>query len=144
MIEIIYPEQLPSTRMLRGRQEVFCAVRKKWFLLTPEEWVRQNMIGYMHRSLGYPLKLMAIEKQMQLGELKKRFDIAVYKDIKPWLLIECKEPGIPIDQRTLDQALRYNMQLQAPFFMISNGNETYGFAKQNGEMISLEKFPGFL
>ncbi len=143
MIRIAYPPQLPATRISAGKQQVFCVVRKKWILLTPEEWVRQNLIQFMHITLRYPLSLMAIEKQLQLGELKKRFDIVIYKEQKPYLLIECKEPEVRINQKTLDQALRYNIQLQAPYFIISNGNETYGFMVKNAEMLELENFPSF-
>ncbi len=130
--------------MLGDKQQVFCIVRKKWMLLTPEEWVRQNLILYMHVSLHYPLALMAVEKQVQVGELKKRFDIVLYKDQIPFLLIECKELDVIIDQKTLDQALRYNIQLRAPYFIISNGNNTYGFAREKGKMVEIENFPSFL
>lgn len=144
MIKIVYPSQGPSTRINEGKQQIFCVVRKKWVLLTPEEWVRQNLLSYMRQELQYPLSLIAVEKQVQLGELKKRFDVVVYKDQQPFLLLECKEMGVVIDQKTLDQTLRYNIQLRAPYFIISNGNDTYGFANENGRMTEIENFPSFL
>jgi hypothetical protein len=144
MIKIVYPSQGPSTRTNEGKQQVFCVVRKKWVLLTPEEWVRQNLICYMQQVLKYPLSLMAVEKQVQVGELKKRFDIVLYKEQRPFLLLECKEMSVLIDQKTLDQALRYNIQLRAPYYIISNGNDTYGFANENGRMVEIAHFPSVL
>jgi hypothetical protein len=93
--------------------------------------------------MNYPASLIAVEKQIMLGELKKRFDVVVYKNEQPFMLIECKELNVPIDQKTLSQALRYNIELQAPYCVISNGNTCYGFLIENGSVVEISQFPTF-
>ena len=105
--------------------------------------MRQNTLLYLTEVMGYPASLIAVEKQVMLGELKKRFDIVVYKNETPFMLIECKELNIPINQKTMDQALRYNIKLQAPFCFISNGNSCFGFKIEDGSVESLTNFPSY-
>src|SRR5688572_28310618 len=120
MIKINYPDKKPDVKIVDGKEYIFCFIRKKWMLITPEEWVRQNVLLYLTGVLNYPASLIAVEKQLQLGELNKRFDIVVYKNDVPFVLIECKEMNVPINQKTLDQVMRYNINLQAAYFIITN------------------------
>ncbi|RYD83443.1 MAG: type I restriction enzyme HsdR N-terminal domain-containing protein [Sphingobacteriales bacterium] len=143
MIEIIFPAIKPSLKTEKEKQFIFCVIRKKWMQLTPEEWVRQNVLLYLIHTLQYPSSLIAVEKQLLLGEMKKRFDIVVYKNDKPFVLIECKEMNVPISQKTLDQVMRYNINLQATSFIITNGNTCYGFTIDAGILTALRSFPAF-
>ena len=77
MLSINYPEPDFRIKKEEGKEFIFDALRRKWLLLTPEEWVRQNFIQYLIKIKKYPSSLIAIEKEIQLGELKKRFDILV-------------------------------------------------------------------
>ena len=97
----------------------------------------------MTETLGYPLPLIAVEKQLQVGELSRRFDIVVYRDELPFLVMECKEMETPIVQSTLDQVLRYNIPLRAPYFFISNGITCYGFERHAGSFTMLDAFPEY-
>jgi hypothetical protein len=143
MIKIIYPDKKPAIKTEGGKEYIFCMARKKWMLITPEEWVRQNVLLYITEVLNYPASLIAVERQLQLGELNKRFDIVVYKDSVPFVLIECKEMNVPINQKTLDQVMRYNINLQAVCFIITNGTVCYGFKKEEGRVREMDAFPGF-
>jgi hypothetical protein len=143
MIKINYPDKKPVIKTAAGREWIFCTIRKKWMVLTPEEWVRQNLLLYFIEELNYPASLMAVEKQLQLGDLKKRFDIVLYKNALPFMLVECKEMNVPISQKTLDQVMRYNINLQADYFVITNGTDCYGFKKEEGEMRNVNVFPVF-
>lgn len=143
MIEIVYPNKKPSIKTEAENEFIFCCIRKKWMQLTPEEWVRQNTLLYLIEILKYPAALIAVEKQLQLGDLQKRFDIVVYKNEKPFVLIECKEMNVPITQKTLDQVMRYNINLQATYFIITNGNICYGFKADSGILTALTTFPSF-
>jgi hypothetical protein len=106
-------------------------VRKKWLLLTPEEWVRQHLIHYLNKYKAYPLSLMHIEKQIQLNSTKKRFDFLAYNNqLNPILLVECKAPDVKLDQLVLDQVLRYNLEVKAEYIMITNGIRHYCFQYQ--------------
>jgi len=143
MIKIVYPGKKPAIRTEGEKEFIFCMIRKRWMQVTPEEWVRQNILLYLTETLQYPAPLIAVEKKIQLGELQKRFDIVVYKDEKPFVLIECKEMNVPITQKTLDQVMRYNINLRAAVCIISNGSATYGFQNNNGELSAIESFPAF-
>ncbi len=143
MIKINYPDKKPAIKREAEKEFIFCAIRKRWMVLTPEEWVRQNFLLFLVHGMNYPASLIAVEKQLQLGDLKKRFDIVVYKNEIPFMLIECKEMNVPITQKTLDQVMRYNINLQAAWFVITNGTVCYGFKKVEGEMVGVDVLPVF-
>jgi len=105
-----------------GVDQIFDPVRKKWLVVTPEELVRQLLIIYLNKVGGYSLNKMGVEKMIEVVRQEKRFDIVVYSDdYLPFLVVECKAPGIPISQKVMDQAAIYNIALKAPFLLISNG-----------------------
>lgn len=142
MITINYPSRKPMIKEEGGKELIFCAVRKRWMQITPEEWVRQNFILYLTDVLQYPVSLIAVEKQLYLGELKKRFDIVVFdKTAQPFLIVECKEMNVALSETVLQQALRYNINLQAKYVVITNGNDCMAFEKQHGNFLPLEKMP---
>ena len=144
MIKISYPSYQPQIKKENGLEFIFDGLRKRWIVLTPEEWVRQNFIQYLIVTKGYPASLIAIEKEIQLGELSKRFDIVVYdKDTRPWMIIECKSMEVALNQQVLDQVLRYNISLKVPFIVISNGVYCYGFSNKEGETSELNELPPF-
>ena len=123
MIKIEYPPYQPKIKEENGRELIFDEFRKRWIVLTPEEWVRQNFLQYLTQTKKYPASLIAIEKEIKLGELKKRFDIVVYdKNSKPWMIVECKEMNVSLDKSVLDQILRYNISLDVPYLVITNGS----------------------
>lgn len=143
MIRIDFSE--PSLRIRsgeEGRMEVFDPVRRQWVRLTPEEWVRQNMIHWMVEVKGYPVSLMAVEKEFMLGTLRKKFDILVYDTgHNPWLLVECKAMDVPVTERVLMQALRYRMALPAGVLVVTNGIETHALSISEGGAHWLDEWP---
>jgi hypothetical protein len=143
MIKINYPEKKPAIKTESGKEFIFCMIRKRWMILTPEEWVRQNLLLFFVEVMKYPASLMAVEKQLLLGDLKKRFDIVLYKNEVPFMLVECKEMNVPISIKTLDQVLRYNVTLQAAYFLITNGTDCFGFVNDEGVMKNIAIFPTF-
>ena len=107
-----------------GRHEVFDPTRRRWVALTPEEWVRQHTILRLHRQCGYPLELMQVEGAISLNGMTRRCDIVVYDtDGRPRMIVECKRPDVPITQKVCDQACRYNIVLQVPILLLTNGNQ---------------------
>lgn len=141
MIVVQYPEPKFKMKNENGRQYIFDAIRKVWLLLTEEEWVRQNFVNYLITQLKYPSTVIAIEKEISLNDLKKRFDILVYdKEHKPWMLIECKEPKVSLSEDVLQQVLRYNISVPVEYIVITNGNKTAGWKKEN-ELKLLEEMP---
>lgn len=110
-------------RDTEGQTRIFDIIRKKYVVLTPEEWVRQHIIHYLVHDHAYPKSLISVEKQLKVNTLIRRTDIVLYAhNGKPVLIVECKAPDIQLTQSTLDQAARYNITLQVPFLWISNGS----------------------
>lgn len=143
MIKIEFPKQQVMLRQREGINEVFDVIRKKWLQLTPEEWVRQNMIHYLF-SKKYPVSLIAVEKEIKLGELSKRCDLVVYnRNAQPFMIIECKEMKVSLTGKTLHQILRYHITLPAKYLIITNGSYCFGFEKSAGRFIEIDKFPDF-
>jgi len=114
-----------KTRLQNNKEQVFCDWRHKWVRLTPEEWVRQQLLHSLVEQLGYPSSLIAVEAAITVGETKKRCDAIVYNTaMQPLVLIECKAETVPLTQKTLDQAITYNRKLQVPYLLLSNGVQT--------------------
>ena len=143
MIKISYPPYQPKIKRLNSKELIFDELRKKWVQLTPEEWVRQNFLQYLVQVKQYPPSLIAIEKEIWLNDVKKRFDIVVYKNDVPWMVVECKEMEVVLDSKVLDQALRYNMVLQVGVIVITNGSYCYGVDVANGSSVVLDDLPSF-
>ncbi|WP_373519835.1 type I restriction enzyme HsdR N-terminal domain-containing protein [Pricia sp.] len=105
---------------------IFDAIRKKFVVLQPEEWVRQHVVNYLMIDKKYPMSLINVEKQLTINRMRKRYDVVVFKpDGHIDILVECKGPKIEITQQTFDQIARYNLQLQANYLMVTNGLEHY-------------------
>ncbi|HMF73241.1 MAG TPA: type I restriction enzyme HsdR N-terminal domain-containing protein, partial [Flavitalea sp.] len=99
MIKIMYPPYSYKIKEEEGKELIFDASRKIWIRLTPEEWVRQNFLQYLQQIMNYPGSLIAVEKELFLGELTKRFDILVYdRNHLPWMMVECKSMGVQLDE----------------------------------------------
>jgi type I site-specific restriction-modification system R (restriction) subunit len=108
------------------KTKIFDAIRKAYIVLTPEEWVRQNLVEYLVQELNFPRNLIAIERGLSLNGLKKRTDILVYnKKGEPILMVECKAPSIKINQSVFDQIGRYNISFKLPYLVVSNGIDHY-------------------
>lgn len=109
-------------RELNGRVEIFDDIRKKWLVLSPEEWVRQHTAKWLTIDRKYPASLLAVEKTIMVNGLSKRCDIVAYnREAQPLLIVECKAPDVQITQETFNQAARYNMVLNVPMFFLTNG-----------------------
>ena len=141
MINISFTKYDFKLNHLKGKDFIYDTIRNKWIMLTPEEWVRQNMIQYLTTTFQYPASLFSVEKEIQVGELKKRFDIIIYKDVRPWMIIECKQTGVPISSSTLQQTLAYNSEVKAPFLCLTNGNNSYLWKFETNTITALHEFP---
>ena len=121
---------------------IFDEIRKKFILLTPEEWVRQHVVQFLLQDKKYPKSYINVEKLIKINDLSKRYDVVVFQpNGEIFLLIECKASEVPISQQTFDQIARYNLVLKAKYLMVTNGlnhyfcqmdfeNEKYVFLKE--------------
>ncbi|MFM1875550.1 MAG: hypothetical protein RL266_1287 [Bacteroidota bacterium] len=109
-----------------GKPFIFCQVRRRFLVLTPEEWIRQHLISFLNLDLKYPLSLMKIERQVKGGHRTKRADLIIYNTTgKPQLLVECKAPSEKLNKETFFQLGRYNRFVNAALLLISNGLQHY-------------------
>jgi type I site-specific restriction endonuclease len=116
------PPIQPQLQEVSGKVQIFDFLRKKYLILTPEEWVRQHWINFLINFQGYPKGLISLEKGLKYNQIQKRTDLVVFdKNGSPYLLIECKAPEIELDTKVLSQALAYQTTLLCPFVVLSNG-----------------------
>lgn len=143
MIKVIYPLQKPAIKTEAGKEKIFCVVRKRWLIITPEEWVRQNFILYL-QSIDFPLSYISVEKKIKLGQVEKRYDIVIFsRDHEPWMVIECKEMRVALSQKTLEQIVFYNSGLQAEYLVVVNGNHCACYGRAENNFTELEALPSF-
>lgn len=139
--ELNLPNYQAKIQKKEGDYFIYDEIRKGYFMLTPEEWVRQNFIHFLLNHHSYSKNYIKVEKQFKVNERIKRFDVLVYdKDAAPFLLIECKSPEVKISQATFAQIATYNMELKVPYLIVTNGlthficeidfeNKTYNYLK---------------
>src|SRR4051812_21827468 len=122
MQKLNLPDFEYALRKADGKVWIFDVIRKKYLVLTPEEWVRQHFIHYLISSLKYPKALIKVEGGLTYNELRKRSDIVIYnREGKPWMLVECKSPDLKISENVFRQASMYNTTLKADYLTITNG-----------------------
>jgi hypothetical protein len=144
MIKITYPDHTFKIRKENNIELIFDSFRKQWVVLTPEEWVRQNILQYLTEIKKYPAALIAIEKEIYLGELRKRCDVVVYnRNSLPWMIVECKEMNVTLSQKTVEQILSYHITLPAKYLVITNGSYCFGFEKRDGQFYEMNDLPEY-
>lgn len=105
-----------------GQNLIFDPLRKKYIVLTPEEWVRQHFTNFLINHRGYPESLIGVEVMFRMNELSRRADILVYNRTgNPVLIVECKAPGIKISGAVFDQIVEYNMSFRLNYLIVTNG-----------------------
>lgn len=146
MLELSLPAFDYKVKRQSGAEMIFDVIRKKYVILTPEEWVRQHVVHYLMDVLRYPPALIALEREIDLYGLRRRFDIVVFDRCgNTHLLIECKAPTVELTRRVFDQAFRYNMTLAAPYVAITNGVKHFcGKIDTTRGFVLLSDFPRFV
>lgn len=138
-----YQFQLKSNE---NKTLIFDKFRKKYIVLTPEEWVRQHFCYFLMEEKKYPISLIALEKQLTINNLKKRSDILVFNAKgEPDIIVECKAPNVKINQDTFDQIARYNLTLNANYLVVTNGLTHY-YCKldlKNKTYVFLNEIPNY-
>ena len=140
------PKVALKTKSVEGTIQVFGQVRKKYFVLTPEEWVRQHFIYYLNKEKNYPMGLMEVEKMIKYNSMQTRADIVLYnKEGKSNMIVECKAPEVKIKQDTFNQIAKYNFQLKVDFLVVTNGIKHYccQMDYEKNEITFLDDIPVF-
>ena len=126
MYKLNLPEFDYKLKKAEDKIWIFDGIRKKYIVLTPEEWVRQHFIQYLIHQKNYPKTLIRIEGGLVYNQLQKRTDIVVFnRQGKPWMIVECKSPDVSLSPATLTQASAYNASLKAEFITVTNGMVHY-------------------
>ena len=146
MPQLNLPKVALKTKSVEGTIQVFDVIRKKYFVLTPEEWVRQHFIHYLNTEKNYPMGLMGVEKMVKYNALKTRADIMLYTtEGKAKMIVECKAPNVKITQDTFNQIAKYNFKLKVPFLVVTNGMQHFccRMDYENNSISFLEEVPAF-
>ncbi|PWB25449.1 type I restriction enzyme HsdR N-terminal domain-containing protein [Flavobacterium sp. HTF] len=126
MLKLNFPNYTFRFKNSENKVSIFDEIRKKFIILTPEEWVRQHVVHYLMKEKKYPKSLINVEKVLTINKLRKRYDIVVFNpDGSIHILVECKAPEVKISQATFDQIARYNMTMKARFLNVTNGLSHY-------------------
>lgn len=111
---------------LRGAPELYDPLRRKWLAITPEEWVRQHFVSFLINHREYPAELIANEYGLRLNGTLRRCDTLIFdRHLRPLVVVEYKAPSVAVTQRVFDQIARYNIVMQAPYLIVSNGMGHY-------------------
>lgn len=140
------PTYLFNTKLENDRTYIFDNIRRKYLLLTPEEWVRQNFIQYLIAEKKVPPALISVEKALKINKLTKRTDILIHnREGKVCTIIECKAPEVNLTSEVFDQILRYNISYLVPFIIITNGLNHYccQLNYQTGQYQFLKEIPEY-
>lgn len=146
MQKLNFPTYTFRFKNSENKVAIFDEIRKKFVILTPEEWVRQNVVQFLLEEKKYPKSYINVEKVIKINGLTKRYDIVVFQpNGQLFLLVECKAPEVSISQNTFDQIARYNMVLEAEYLMVTNGLNHY-FCQmdfENEKYLFLRELPEF-
>jgi len=141
MLNIIFPQHNFRIKKENSRHFIFDEVRRLWVKLTPEEWVRQNFLQYLIQEKHYSPAIISVEKEIKVGELKKRYDIVVYNNSSPWMIIECKKSNATLNTTVIEQVIRYNIALSIQYFVITNGNQSFAYEVSDNLFKELSDLP---
>jgi hypothetical protein len=141
MFQVDFPPHNFRLKKENNKHLIFDEVRRLWVTLTPEEWVRQNFLQYLILVKKYPASLISVEKIIKVGELKKRYDIVVYNNNNPWMIVECKKNNTTINTAVIEQVIRYNLALSIKYFIVTNGNQNFAYEVSENLFRELNELP---
>ncbi len=134
----------PDADSRRGGLEIYDAIRRQWVALTPEEWVRQHFVNFLVKERGFPAGLIGNEVGIRLNGLSRRCDTVVFsRTMKPLVVVEYKAPKVRVTQKVFDQIARYNIVMDAPYLIVSNGMSHYCCRFEGASYCFLPDIPAY-
>lgn len=120
------PLNLPQAKLkiakIENGYQIWCEIRRKQLILTPEEWVRQHVLHFLFNQQQIPVARIASERLVVINGQNRRCDIMVVDEFgQPLLIVECKASDITIDEKTFLQTSNYVRETKARYFWMTNG-----------------------
>ena len=141
-VKLIFPTISPRIKSEEGEKFIWDSLRGKWLVLTPEEWVRRHVVEYLRRECGFAPQLIVEEHPVTINGMAQRADIVVMgADLKPLMVVECKEPNVKISEEVLRQVTRYNNVLRCRYIALTNGITTYCYEHDGEKYNPINAFP---
>ena len=142
LFQLNFPRYVFRLRVDAAPPQIWDGVRKRWLVLTPEEWVRRHLIGFLISHCGAQPMRIVQEYAVAMNGSPQRADVVVVDDRAcPLMLVECKAAGIGIDRQVLAQAVRYNSVLGARYVVLTNGLVHYCYEYAEGRYTRMDRFP---
>ena len=139
--KLIFPAISARIEEREGEKYIWDSLRRKWLLLTPEEWVRQHTIAWLVSYKGIPELRISQEYPVNINGQHQRADVVVINEsAKPHILVECKAPEIEINNEVVMQATRYNAIVGAQYILLTNGKTLYCYEYADGKYRAVKKF----
>ena len=139
--KLIFPRISTPIKAESDTKYIWDSLRRKWLVLTPEEWVRQNVITWLVSEKNIPALRISQEYPVNINGQHQRADIVVMDEkAKPYILVECKAPEVEIDREVVMQATRYNAIVQARYVILTNGLKLYCYEHRDGQYRATKEF----
>ncbi len=125
---------------------VFDIFRRRFVALTPEEWVRQHFLRWLHKDKGYPASLISVEASLEYNKMKRRADAIIYTNkAVPLMIVECKSATQKITRDVFDQVARYNFPFGVDYLVVTNGLMHYCCLRDEnaGKWLFLDDIPAY-
>lgn len=146
MDKLVFPHFEYRMKQIHGKKAIFDIIRKKYIVLTPEEWVRQHLVHYLVSQMKYPKSLISLEDGMMVNKMSKRSDAIIYdREGGLFLAVECKSAKVKLTQKSMDQLSVYNQHYRAAYLALTNGLQVYvcKMDYQNKTSTLIDQFPQF-
>ncbi len=126
MIALKLPSFQHQLQHRAGKVAIFDVIRRKYVVLTPEEWVRQHFVHYLIGQLAYPKSLISVESGLRYNQMARRSDVVVYdRTGGAFMVVECKAATVPLSPQVFEQVAVYGQSLRAHYLTVTNGLDHY-------------------
>ena len=140
-VKLAFPAISSPIKECEDGKLIWDSLRRKWLVLTPEEWVRQHVIGWLVSEKHIPELRISQEYPVNINGQHQRADIVVINErAQPLILVECKAPEVAIDNEVVMQAIRYNSVVKARYIVLTNGLKLYCFEHADGQYRAVKEF----
>ncbi|MDE7362701.1 MAG: type I restriction enzyme HsdR N-terminal domain-containing protein [Oscillospiraceae bacterium] len=142
-------QKLPEIYRRNGKDCYLDNIRQKMIIITPEETIRQKVIGFLINDLNVPSEMIHVEEHIaEYGaDSKLRADIVIRKVVEGMervlAIVECKAPNVAIDDKGIQQLQNYCRLIDAEYSMITNGSDFRFYYFDEKDFQEMDDFPDY-